>query len=55
MVVFKCNKDLSMEEWYRWQTYITDCNEKDKPILLPDFIDLLKNTEEGEEIDFEEE
>ena len=55
MVVFKCNKDLSMEEWYRWQTYITDCNEKDKPILLPDFIDLLNNTEEGEEIDFEEE
>lgn len=54
MVVFKCNKDLSMEEWYRWQKYITDCNENDKPILLPDFIDLLKNTE-GEEIDFEEE
>ena len=54
MVVFKCNKDLSMEEWYRWQKYITDCNENDKPILLPDFIDLLKNTER-EEIDFEEE
>ena len=55
MVVFKCNKDLSAKEWYRWQEYITDCNEKDKPILLPDFIDLLKNTEEGEGIDFEEE
>lgn len=55
MVVFKCNKNLSMEEWYRWQKYITNCNENDKPILLPDFIDLLKNTEEGEEIDFEEE
>ena len=55
MVVFKCNKDLSMEEWERWQGYITDCNDKDIPILLPDFIDLLKNTEEGEEIDFEEE
>ncbi len=55
MVVFKCNKDLSMEEWDRWQEYITNCNEKDIPILLPEFIDLLKNTEEGEEIDFEEE
>lgn len=55
MVVFKCNEDVSMEEWFRWKEYITDCNEKDKPILLPDFIDLLKNIEEGEEIDFEEE
>jgi hypothetical protein len=54
MVVFKCNKDLSGEEWERWQEYIEDCWSQDKPIMLPEFIDLL-NTEEGEEIDFEEE
>ena len=54
MIVFKCNKYLSAEEWDRWQEYIEDCWSQDKPIMLPDFIDLL-NTDEGEEIKFEEE
>jgi hypothetical protein len=54
MLVFKCNKDMVAEEWYRWKNYIEDCYNKDMPMLLPSCIDML-NTEEGEEIEFEEE
>ena len=54
MIVFKCNKNLTAEEWDRWQIYIEDCYEQGKPIMLPEFIDLLK-TEEDEEIEYEEE
>ena len=31
MVVFKCNKDLSGEEWNRWKNYIEDCHDKHMP------------------------
>ena len=54
MIVFKCNEDVSMEGWFRWKNYIEDCHNRHIPILLPSYIDML-NTEEGEEIDFEEE
>jgi hypothetical protein len=54
MLVFKCNKDMVAEEWHRWKNYIEDCYNKDMPMLLPSCIDML-NTEEGEEIEFEEE
>ncbi len=54
MIVFKCNEDVSMEEWYRWKNYIEDCHDKCIPILLPSCIDMI-NTEEGEEVEIEEE
>ena len=54
MIVFKCSENISMEEWYRWKNYIEYCYNEHIPILLPYCIDML-NTEEGEEIEFEEE
>ena len=54
MVVFKCNQTMTGEEWNRWKSYIEDCCDNDKPIILPEYIDLLK-IDEGEELDYEEE
>ena len=45
---------MPTEEWNRWKNYIEDCYNRHIPILLPSSIDIL-NTEEGEEVDFEEE
>ncbi len=54
MLVFKCNQKLSAEEWGRWQTYIEDCWSQDKPIMLPEFIDLI-DADGEEEVEYEEE
>ena len=55
MLVFKCNKHMSVEEWDRWRSYIDKCHEQDKPVLLPEYIDLLADDEYGEEVEYEEE
>lgn len=55
MLIFKVNEEhqLSQEEYQRWKDYL----ESNKVVLLPPYIDFIcdTNTEEGEEIDFEEE
>ena len=55
MVVFKCSQSMTGEEWDRWKSYIEDCYDNDKPVVLPEYIDLLKITDEGEEFNYEEE
>ena len=53
MVVFKCNKKMSAEEFQRWQDYITSKREKNEPILLPEYFDVYE-FKEGEEMEYEE-
>ena len=53
MIVFKCNKDMSAEEFQRWQDYITSHRENNEPILLPEYFDVYE-FEEGEEVEYEE-
>ena len=54
MVVFKSNKDMSAEEFQRWQDYIESCKKNNRPILLPEYFDVYE-FEEGEEVEYEEE
>ena len=55
MLIFQVNDDmkLSQEEYQRWKNYL----QTNKVVLLPPYIDFICNTdtEEGEEVDFEEE
>ena len=53
MIVFKCNKEMSAEEFQRWQDYITSRRKKNEPILLPEYFDVYE-FEEGEEVEYEE-
>ena len=52
MIVFKSNKDMSAEEFQRWQNYIESHQKNNRPILLPEYFDVYE-FEEGEEVEYE--
>ena len=54
MVVFRCNENISKEEYDRWHEYISTHWENKEPILLPESFEVFE-FEEGEEIEYEEE
>lgn len=54
MIVFKCNLKLSLEEYDRWQKFVTEHWENGEPIVLPEYFDIYE-FKEGEEIELEEE
>ena len=54
MIVFKCNEKLSIEEYGRWQNFVTEHWKSGEPIVLPEYFDFYE-FEEGEEVEIEEE